>query len=163
MMKRSSKQHMDGLLAVLLLAVFAACLVLVLLTGAQVYQRLSQRDDAAYTWRTAGQYVSAKVRQEDRIDAVSVEEFGGQAALVLQENIDGEVYFTRIYCCDGYLRELFSPSDVELAAEDGEKILPMHAFSATLDEDMLTFVLEDEAGRKQTVLLTLHSREGAGA
>ena len=163
MMKRSSKQHMDGLLAVLLLAVFAACLVLVLLTGAQVYQRLSQRDDAAYTWRTAGQYVSAKVRQEDRIDAVSVEEFDGRAALVLQENIDDEVYFTRIYCCDGYLRELFSPSDVELAAEDGEKVLPMHDFSVMLDEDMLTFVLEDEAGRKQTILLALRSGEGAGA
>ena len=46
------KHHFGGLSALLLLGVFAVCVLVVLLTGAEAYQRLNQRDRAAYDTRT---------------------------------------------------------------------------------------------------------------
>lgn len=50
---KQRKVHLDGVLAVLLLGVFAACVLAVLLAGADGYQRLTQRDQEAYAQRTA--------------------------------------------------------------------------------------------------------------
>ena len=46
--------HLDGLIALLLFGVFAVCVLAVLLTGASAYQRLTQRDMAAYDSRRTG-------------------------------------------------------------------------------------------------------------
>ena len=47
MNRTGTKHHMDGLLALLLFGVFAVSILSVLLTGAQVYGRLTQRDQDA--------------------------------------------------------------------------------------------------------------------
>ena len=47
-MKRKPIQHqMDGLIALLLFGVFAVCVLAVLLTGADAYRRLTERDRRA--------------------------------------------------------------------------------------------------------------------
>ena len=71
------KPNMGGLLALLLLGVFAICILSVLLMGADAYQRLVDRDLGSYDRRTAAQYVSARVRQGDRLDGVSVRALDG--------------------------------------------------------------------------------------
>ena len=83
---------MGGLLALLLLGVFAVCVLSVLLTGAEGYRRLTERDREAYSWRTAAQYLTTKIRQADQWNGVSVENFGGRDALALTEEIGGEDY-----------------------------------------------------------------------
>lgn len=102
------KHHLEGLAALLLFGVFAVCVLMVLLTGADTYHRLNRRDQSAYDARTAAQYITTKVRQTDWLDCVSVERFGDGDALVLADDIDGERYVTRVYTYDGYLMELFS-------------------------------------------------------
>lgn len=57
---------MGGLLALLLLLVFAVCVLSVLLTGAGTYQTLTRRDQDSYDRRTAAQYLATRVRQADR-------------------------------------------------------------------------------------------------
>lgn len=60
-MKRGTSQHhMDGLIALLLFGVFAACVLAVLLTGAGAYRRLVGRDRAAYERRTCVQYIATR-------------------------------------------------------------------------------------------------------
>lgn len=49
---------MGGLLALLLLLVFAVCVLSVLLTGADTYQTLTRRDQDSYDRRTAAQYLA---------------------------------------------------------------------------------------------------------
>ena len=92
------------LLALTVFAAFAVCALVVLLSGAQVYQRLVQRGEDSFRLRTASQYVTTRVRQAEN---VTVADFDGCEALCIQEEIDGKVYVTRIYCYDGFLRELF--------------------------------------------------------
>ena len=104
MRKTGTKHYLDGLLSLLLFGIFAASILSVLLTGAGVYSRLTQRDQNAYDRRTSVQYLATKVRQASSGAQVSVGTFGEGDALLLSEEIDGEPYLTRIYCCDGWLR-----------------------------------------------------------
>ncbi len=157
MRKWSSKLHMNSLLALLLFAVFAVSILSVLATGAGIYKRLVERDDAAYTWRTAERYISAKVRQCASAEGVCVENFGDGDALTLREEIGGAVFLTRIYCSEGYLRELFSMEGSPMTPEDGEKILPMAALEAQCFNGLLTLHLIDGEGVRRELLLALRS------
>lgn len=146
---------MDGVFVLLLTATLAACLLMVLLTGAGGYRRLTERDRAAYDRRTAVQYVATKVRQADTAAGVALTEFGGTPALCLTETIEGAAYETWIYYYDGYLRELFTAEDAGLAPEDGEKILASDGLTLSLTDGLLRF---ETAG--ETLRLSLRSGEG---
>jgi hypothetical protein len=156
------RHHLDGLLVLLLFGVFAACILLVLLTGADAYQGLTQRDRASFDRRTAAQYLTTKVRQGDRQGAVWVEDFQGQDALVLAQEVDGKRYLTRIYCQDGTLRELFSAQDAQLSPEDGEEILQADELRLSLDGGVLQARLLCQ-GSWQTVILDLRCGEEGAA
>lgn len=164
-MKKERKHYIGGLLALLLLCVFAACVLSVLLTGAGTYRRLTERDRASYDSRTATQYLATRIRQADRQGAVSVRAFEGRDALVLTEEIDGELYETCIYYCDGYLRELFTAAGADLAPEDGEKILPAGGFLAYADdpaEGQLRLRIQTSNGAWEELMLFLRAgREDA--
>ncbi|MEG1658167.1 MAG: DUF4860 domain-containing protein [Oscillibacter sp.] len=153
MKKTSKKFQMDGVLVLLLTAVFAACLLLVLLTGAGGYRRLTERDRAADARRTALQYVATKVRQGDTAGGVTLREFGGLPALCLTDTVDGAVYETYLYEYDGYLRELFAAADAGLSPADGEKVLESHGLTLALSDGLLQIETAETA-------LTLSLRSG---
>lgn len=159
------KHQIDGLLALVLLGLFAVCILAVLLTGAGTYRRLAERDDAAYDRRTAVQYVATKVRQADRLGGVSVCEFEGVPALLLTEEIEGELYETHIYCHEGYLKELFAAADSGLLPEDGERILAVRSLQIRAEETetRLHMVLETADGVCEELFLQLRSGEEAAS
>lgn len=160
-MKRERGQgNIAGLAALLVFGVFALCILLVLLTGADRYQRLNLRDQNAYSHRTAVQYVATRVRQADQAGALSVGQLGGSDALFIAEEHDGVGYVTCVYCYEGTLRELFTFADEPLAPEDGEILLPLRGLELELDGQMLTARLTDETGKMQNLRLFLRSREG---
>ena len=70
---QAGQHHMNGLVILLLFGVFATCVLGVLLTGAGAYQRLTQRDRAAYERRICAQYIASRVRQGDVQGGVAVE------------------------------------------------------------------------------------------
>lgn len=149
---------MPAVAALLVLAVFAVGILSVLLSGAGVYERLSRRDSRAYESRTAVQYLATKVRQAEQFPRV--ETFGGADALVFCQQIGGREYMTRVYCHDGWLRELFTAADGQFLPEDGEKLLPMQTLSARMEGELLSITLFD--GREKRGI-TLASRLGKGA
>ena len=150
--------HLDGLIALLLFGVFAVCVLAVLLTGASAYQRLTQRDMAAYDSRVCIQYIAARVRQADRDNGVSVEPFGGRDALILTE--EGG-YATYVYWHEGYLMELYTSVDGDLAPEDGEKLMASGGLELSLEDGLLTVDITQRTGEQDTLCLSLRSGEGA--
>lgn len=161
-MKRERGQgNISGLAALMVFGVFALCILLVLLTGADRYQRLNLRDQSAYSHRTAVQYVATRVRQADKAGALSVGQLGGADALFIAEEYDGVSYVTCVYCYEGTLRELFTFADEPLAPEDGEILLPLQGLELELDGQLLTARLTDETGEMQHLNLFLRSGEGA--
>lgn len=155
------KRNMSGVLVLLVFAVFTVSILLVLLSGADTVQKLTQRDQRTYHHRTAVQYLTTKVRQSDQADAISIGETDGIPTLVLTEKIDGITYETRIYCYEGYLRELFCGKGAGLAATFGEEILPMADFQISLTDGMLSAELSLPDGTTDHVQLQLRSSGGA--
>lgn len=156
-MKREKIQHhMDGLLLLLLFGVFAVCVLSVLLTGAKAYRRLTLRDQEAYRRRTCVQYIATRVRQGDVEGGVSVEPFGGGDALVMT----GDGYVTRVYCYNGWLMEMYAGEDVQLAPEDGERIMELDGLAMSMDGGLLTVEVDGGDAGMDTLRLSLRSGEG---
>lgn len=110
----------ESLLALLLFAVFSACVLLVLLFGAGAYQRLSDRSQVTYDYRTASQYLATRLRQAE--GEIRILDDGSTQGLTLCSTIGGQEYRTYIYCWDGWLRELFADSGLEFSPEFGEPL-----------------------------------------
>lgn len=157
MREKQIKHHLDGLAALLLFGVFAVCVLIVLLSGADAYRGLTERDRAAYTRRTCAQYVATRVRQSDSAWNIAVTDFGDGKALVLDANWD---YVTYIYCHDGWLMELYCLAEETMEPEDGEKILAAQAMDFTLEDGLLAITARDSAGGETSLLLSLRSGEG---
>lgn len=163
-MREGTRQnHISTLAALLLLAAFAASILLVLLAGAGAYRRLVDRDGADFSRRTAGQYIATRVRQNDGDEMVTVEDFQGVPCLTLHEwNGDyASDYATRLYCHDGSLWELYTAVDVEAELEDGERVLDLEGLDLALEDGLLEAVLTLPGGQRETVRLSLRSGEVA--
>lgn len=159
-MKPSRGQtHITSLAALLLLAVFAVSILLVLLEGASIYRRLTDRGRDTWEARTAANYITTRLRQDNRLDALAVEEFGGLPALTLGV---GEEYLTRLYCYDGALWELYAPAALELSPEDGERLLELQSMEPELSGGLLQVELTTRAGSVRHLTLALCGGEGDG-
>ena len=154
------KHQIDGLLVLLLFSVFAISILSVLLTGADAYKRLADRDNAAYDRRTAEQYVATKVRQT--AGEIAVVSFEGVQAIQLSEYIDGETYVTRVYWYDGYIRELFSAEEDALLPEDGEQVFPVEAMTVEQNGELLRICITDDS-RTTEQFLVCRGGEGAAS
>ena len=150
-MKEKSGKITD-LLSVGVLAVFVVCALLVLLLGARVYGNLVEAGGETYCSRTASQYLTTRVRQTGQVE---VTDFEGCDALVIREEADGRIYLTRIYCYDGWLRELYAAESAQLHPADGEKILEAEELSLFLEDGLLRaeldgsgLVLQPRVGRE---------------
>ncbi len=160
-MKRMIERRHIGWLAVLLLfCIFAGSVLLVLLIGARDYQRLTERDQRGFDQRTAVQYLASRVRAADRARGVAVGPFDGEnqeQTLFLYETVDGERYCTRVYCYDGYLRELFAGEEDSFSPEDGEKILKAQQLKLNMTDHVLALSITAGDGTEQELSLTLRS------
>ena len=163
-MKKLLKQsNMGSAAALLLLAIFAVCILSVLLTGADVFRSIAQRDQLSFDRRTAAQYLATRLQQADRPDSIAVAPFGDITALVCEEEIDGERYLTRVYVYGGYLCELFSHVDAPLLPEDGERIMAMDDLRFQLTDGLVTAAFTDSSGNNISVSVALRSGKGDAA
>lgn len=157
MKKAESRFQIEKILPLGLFVILAVCAVLVLLAGADVYGRLTDRGQDAFKNRTVPLYVATKVRQADRDGGVFVEQINGTDILRLEEQIGGKGYVTRIYCYEGVVRELFSAEDVPFEPEVGEMITEAAGVGFSLDDGCLTVEITQEDGMVTEQTLTLRS------
>lgn len=147
-------------MALLLFGVFAVCLLAVLLTGANSYQALTQRDRTASDSRTCAQYLATRVRQADQYGAIGVEPFGDGDALAFRQDIDGRTYVTRVYVSGGWLMELFSAADLTLSPQEGERIMAAQALTAQQEDGLLRISITPAQGDPTQLLLSPRCGEG---
>ncbi len=157
MKEQNKKSNLTALAPLLLFVIFTTCILAVLLTGADVYKKISRRDQNSFQRRTAVQYLTTRLRQSDMAGAVFVE----NDTLFLREELNGRTYYTRIYCQDGYLYELFSKEGLEISKKFGEPILALNALHFTLQGNILTIEIEHTDATTETLILNLRSKEEA--
>lgn len=163
MKKRLKGPGADSILALLLFAVFAVCILSVLLTGADSFRKLSARDQAGFDRRTAAQYIATRIHQSDKSDCIALEMFDGIPALVCRETYDGEVYCTRVYFHEGFICELFSAAEAVLSPGDGERIMPVAGLTFEENGGLITARITDMTGAQSAVTLAVRSEKGGEA
>lgn len=148
------------------LIIFSVCVLFVLLFGAKLYKEALGRDKINFETRTADQYITTRFRQGDgdELSFISdfelLEEKGEGDTLYFVEVVNGEKYFTRIYCYDGYLCELFSAAEDEFERCDGEPILPLENIYFAEQDGVITVNIEHPNGKSDTLLLVKRSELG---
>lgn len=180
MNKQTNKNQISSLAPLLLFVVFTTCVLSVLLTGADVYQKFSNRDQAVFQHRTAAQYLTTRIRQSDTEgmlfvgnfsddpadqDSVSLQSSSGDFTgssisgntLFLREELGGRTFYTRIYCNDGYLRELFAEAGLDFSPTMGEKILEVQNLTFTQQDDLLYVEITYTDASSQTLILHRHT------
>lgn len=160
-MKQMRKGGLTGVLVLLVFAVFLVCTMLVLLTGADIVDRLTREDQINYIHRTAVQYVTMRVHQADEEGMVEVRRVEDRDVLVLAETVEGTRYETLVYYYDGFLREMFCEAGLDIPLEFGEEILALDGFSARQDGSALDIRLQMADGTEEQMILCLRSGEEA--
>ena len=145
-------------------AVFAACVVMVLLFGAESYRGLSHRDRQSYQQRTAVQYLTTRIRQSDADGMVFVGDFdmaqpnAAGDTLFICEMLNGRTYYTRVYCHEGYLCELFAEASEAFEPGDGQRVLQAEGLQITQQGQVLTMKLTFADG--ETAVFRVTCRAG---
>ena len=159
------RKNVSGLIVLLVLGVFALCVIGVLLSGVETYKELNERDQTVFNERTCVQYITTKVRQAEDAGSVETADVGGTTALVFKDYIDGEEYLTYIYCYDGWLCEYFGSkdsADVSEIAGFGEKLIPVYGFYPEISQGNLyaEIIMTESGDDKSDIHLNIYLRTG---
>jgi len=145
----------DIIFTLALFCVFAASALLVVLIGANVYQNTTSSMSDNFDTRTSITYISTKIRQSDALDSVYMTEFDGVPALILSQEIEGDLYHTWIYHYDGELREIFAAADANVSPENGQTIMSVPSLTMEpLDHNMFRFTTVDSGGRRVSMIIS---------
>ena len=164
--KRPS-QGAEQLFPALLFFVFLICTIFTILIGSRVYENIRGRDNASFETDTALAYITNKIRQSDKQNAIEVRDIDGCSVLVMLSHYGDTDYETWIYESGGQLKlkELFSRTDSGLSVDDGLDIMDCQALAFSIEElsggdRILTISLGDD---NRARLLLRSSREGGAS
>ena len=165
MKETNSKRSISSLAPFILFVILTTCLLSVLLSGADLYQTINQRDQVSYDQRTLIQYLTTKIRQNDvngqievgSFDAVSDSDQG--TTLHIFEVIEDRTFCTRIYCHNGYLYELFSAGGLDFSMSEGQPLLPVKDLSFSRFSDLLQIDIQYNDSHSETFYIDLRSGE----
>ena len=142
----------DTIFTLTLFIVFAIAVLLVMITGAKVYQQTAAESIDSGNERIANTYLVSKIRHFDASsegNAILVCRDKNGDCLILRENYDGFFAETRIYCQDGYLCELFYDPAEGFDPSLGEKVLAVDSLKIDADHGLLRFSVN--GGKQMTV------------
>lgn len=142
---------------VVLVALFAIAALVLLSTGMQVYKNVVLAANENFELRTSLSYVAAKIRQADAYDAVEVRDFDGIRALVLTEEIDGDLYDTMIYHKDGALCELLQLRGLEPEFDFGFETMEIDCFTIEKNGPAIVLTAQNGAGESDSITVRLRS------
>lgn len=149
----------DIVFTLALLCVFTASALFVVLIGANVYKSTVADMGENFDIRTSITYISTKIRQNDTPGGIFVAKLDDVDALVLEQNLNEQVYQTWIYHCDGELREIFSKKGNPVHVTDGQTIMSMPDLKIEETEDrMLRFTYIGGAGNQVSLVMSPRCR-----
>lgn len=159
----TKKKHViDFIFPIALFFVFAASSLVVIILAANIYSSTTKAAESGFETRTVLSYVTEKIHQSDRSQAVSIGKFDGRDSLIIEQGFDGnETYITYIYEDDGVLRELFIQDGVDASAGSGREIMTVRDFSMEqLSDNLFKFVCTSEKGETvSTVVAVISEKE----
>lgn len=157
----NSKKLLELIVLLSILLLFVGTALAVVMVGASSYKLIGNDMKSNFGVRTPIAYIATKVRQNDRLDAIHVENLEGTSVLVLEETIEGIRYETWIYADQGQMREIYIEKGTPIGLADGMEILEVGGLEVVLDtEGLLQIQVEDLEGRSHEMNMSIRSQEG---
>lgn len=149
----------QNVFVLLLLALFAGLSTLLVTMGAQVYRDTVETFDNHSTSRVLNSVVRSSVWTEDGNGEISVEKFDdlGITSLTVANDYDGEIYYKRLYCKDGWLYESFTSEERVFDGESGESMCEATKFEPVIDGQMIRIDVADADGNTDTICIALRT------
>ena len=149
----------QNVFVLLLLALFAGLSTLLVTLGAQVYRNTMETFDNHSTTRVLNSVVRSSVWTEDGNGEICVEKFDdlGITSLTVINDYDGERYFKRLYCKDGWLYESFTSEERQFDGETGESMCEATLFEPAIEGNMIRINIADAEGNRDTICIALRT------
>ena len=116
---------------ILLLGLFALTSIFVAMMGVKVYSNSAEKMHANFDSRTSIVYLSEKIRTCPG-DDFSVHDINGAVALVLSEEVGGNIYESWIFVADDQLCEITIGKGDTILPGAAQHIMPLKSFDAQL-------------------------------
>lgn len=154
----------EMLIAMMLLVIFGLGIFVLATSATTAYENLVEEKRNTEDARIGVSYLTTKLRQNDRADAVRVESaFNGAGdALVIKELFEGEHYETWIYVNEGYLREATITQDMVLNDDLSFEIAKAEGLKIGLSDKTITFTLVGIHQEATESVITLKSEIAIG-
>ena len=145
-MRQKEEKQSTILVPLLLYLVFAGGALILILFGANVYQKTVSNSKYRYNSDTVISYIQGKIHAFDTIDTLKIESFDGQDCLMIYQVVEGSTYCTKIYSYDGYLRELFIDVNfTDMPLDSGTKLIPIQSLKIEpINNHLIKFSCIDE-------------------
>lgn len=139
--KQRGSVSVETVAALFLLLVLGIGIFSLAVSSTSAYSRIYDGQNLQSELRVALSFIQMKIRQNDVMQAVRVEEnpVNGGPAIVIRETYDDEVYETWIYQDEGKLREALMLEGEAPANELSFEIADADGFTAELDNNLLNF------------------------
>jgi hypothetical protein len=148
--KNDGLVRMVSILAVL--ALFAVSGMVLVNIGVLVYKNIAESNLENYQLRTSLSYVKTKINQADEAGLVVLKDTDKGEALVLSEEIGGDIIDTVIYYYDGSVREFTHSHSDSFNPEDGFEIIKVDDFSIKQEGDnLIKLSAKDKDGDTETL------------
>jgi len=129
MMKTSQGQKIDTIFVLGIFCAFAAMVLMVLMLSGRMYKNMINLSDTGYNDHTSLSYTWSRVKNEDEIGKIYIDDFRGIQALCFDEEYNGVSYRTMIYIYDGRVHELFCQKELSFSPEQGTPVIEAEKFS----------------------------------
>jgi len=149
-------------IVMMLLLLFSLGIFLLAATTSTTYESLVEEKSETEELRIASSYIVTKLRQNDRLESVSVDykTLKVSDALVVSETLSDVIYETWIYLEEGTLRELTVTKGDPLNRDMSFEIAKVDAFKINVDKKSISFSLSKGKTSLSDVFVTLKSNVG---
>ena len=135
---RYGKSRIDTVFVLLLFCVFAVSVFLVLILSGSTYRNMIDISQDGQNERIVLSYIRTKARHIDEGGGITLGDFGGVTALLLQEDLGGVPFVTRIYWYNGWLHELFHEYGLDFTPDEGIPLLQAESLDfETMDNGLI--------------------------
>lgn len=165
-MHQEKRFIVDVLFVLALFGLFAVSALMLVTVGADVYKHTVDDMSSNYETRVSVSYIAEKIRQNDSVTlpengSISIALLGDAPALLLEQEINEEIYNTYLYFHQGYLKELLVRKGSfigENSLTAGQEIMALSSFSISqVSEGLLSISLTTTDGIAKELFIYLHT------
>ncbi len=153
--RKSNNYIVDLLFTLALFGAFAVSSILVVYSGARVYESINAGTARNFTSRTAVAYITEKLRQRDSEGTADVVKLEGKNAILLVKKTDENIENTYIFSDGGYLKEVTVKGSDVPSLSDGISIMELSSFTVKeTAEGIYNVIIIDKNGNTERAYIS---------